>query len=109
MNATAENILERKSYALTVNVWDSLEPLNLEVQNQASNIYITNTTTILAFENYPNAGFEYSISYGDGEEDRSNGSGILYKRYNLSIFEHIYTQPEVYSIVLMAQNGHYSR
>ena len=109
VNATAENILERKSYTLTVNVWDSLEPLNLEIQNQASSIYITNTTTTLAFEKYPNAGFEYSISYGDGEEDRSNGSGILYERYNLSTFEHIYTQPKVYSLVWMAQNGHYSR
>ena len=109
VNATAENILGRREYSLTVRVWDTLDPLNLEIQNHGNNIFVTNTTMTLAFENVPNAGFEYSITYGDGDEVRSNGSDILYHLYNLTVFEHNYSQPEVYTIVWTAENGHYSR
>ena len=109
VTALAEHILGRKEFTVTVEVWDSLDNLKLEIQNQLTNSYITNTTMELEFEDYLNAGFEYSIDYGDGANESSNGTDILYSVYGLSVFSHVYTQPDAYTVSWTAQNGHYSR
>ena len=105
--ATAENILGHKQFSLVLEVWDTLIPLGLEIKNSIrGNIFATNTTTTLEFVDVPNAGSEYVINYGDGWNHSSNSSDILYEPYSLSPFEHVYTEPEVYTVVWKAENGH---
>ena len=109
VEAKTEHILGSKAFTITVEVWDSLGPLRLEIQHQTLNVYVTNTTMTLEYKDYLNAGFEYSIDYGDGEVIGSNGTDILYSLYALSQFQHIYSQPETYMVTWTANNGHYSR
>ena len=105
--ATAENILGQKQFSLVLEVWDTLLPLGLEVKNSVrDNIFATNTTVTLEFIDVPNAGFEYSIDYGDGTNHSSNSTDILYELYSLAPFEYVYTEPEIYRIVWTARNGH---
>ena len=109
VHAKAEHVLGHEDFYITVNVWDSLDTLNLEIQGQTNNIYVTNATSVLEFTGYLYAGLQYSVDYGDGSSEGSTGTDILYNPYALSTFEHVYTQPNVYVVSWMAWNGHYNR
>ena len=109
--ATAENILGKRNFSLTIEVWDTLIPLRLDIKdNTRGNVFVTNTTTTLEFVDVPNAGFEYTIDFGDlstNDSDASSyGAAILYEVYNLTTFDHVYTKPMVYSVSWTAKNGH---
>ena len=109
VHARVEHVLGDKDFYITLNVWDSLDTLNLEIQGQATNIYVTNTNMTLEFTGYLYAGFQYSIDYGDGTSVASSGTGIMDSPYALSEFKHAYTQPDVYTVSWMAWNSHYNR
>ena len=98
MESKAVHILGSKKFNITMEVWDSLDALNLAIQHQTLNVYVVNTSMTLEFKDYINAGFEYSIDYGDGGGISSNGTDILYGPYNLSQFQHVYTQADVYIV-----------
>ena len=111
IHATAENILGLKNFSLTVEVWDTLIPLRLDIKdNIRGNVFVTNTITVLEFVDVPNAGFEYTIDFGDlnsnDSDASSSGTEILYELYNLTTFEHVYTEPNVYTVSWTAKNGH---
>ena len=110
IHATAENILGRRNFSLTLKVWDTLIPLRLNIKdNSRGNVFVTNATTTLEFVDVPNAGFEYSIDFGDGLNSSytsGNGTDILYELYSLTTFNHIYTEPMVYTVAWTAKNGH---
>ena len=103
-----ENILGSQNFTKNMRIWDTLNPLEFNFYN-SNGKYITNTTTTLIFENVPNAGFEYTIDYGDGFSEGSSSSDVLYKLYNLTEFNHTYTKADVYTIRWIAHNGEYSR
>ena len=109
VHAKAEHVLGDRDFYVTINVWDSLDALNLTIQGQTTNVFVTNTTMTLEFTGYLYAGFQYSIDYGDGTSIASNGSDIMYNPYALSAFDHVYTQPDVYTVTWMAWNNLYSR
>ena len=104
----AENILGSQKFTINMRIWDTLNPLEFNFFN-SNGKYITNTTTTLMFEKVPNAGFEYTIDYGDGFSVGSNSTDILYNLYSLTEFNHTYTLAGVYSIRWIARNGEYYR
>ena len=109
VESKAVHILGSKKFNITMEVWDSLDALKLAIKHQTLNVYVVNTSMTLEFEDFINAGFEYSIDYGDGGGISSNGTDILYGPYNLSQFQHFYTQADVYIVSWTAKNGHYNR
>ncbi|KAL4239961.1 hypothetical protein ACF0H5_000758 [Mactra antiquata] len=107
VNAQAENVFGLDTFSLTVNIWDSLLPLDFIFINAIKVKYIiTNTVGQFQFNNTPNFGFEYSIDYGDGTPLVQNADDtILYAPYALPIFTHTYTSAGVYVLTWTAYNG----
>ena len=97
-----------KEYSQTIRVWDPLDNVDLEFVG-GNGIYITNSTAEFEFAYPPEAGFLYTITYGDGSTVSLTDTGMYKHPYNLTSFTHVYTSPGVYNLRWTAQNGLYSR
>ncbi|XP_052068318.1 uncharacterized protein LOC127707695 isoform X2 [Mytilus californianus] len=84
---------------ITVNVWDDISQLSLDVAKFAH----PGTDVSFQFQNYPPNGFEFSISYGDDNELKSD-SGVQYNAFDSTPWTHSYSSPGVYEITLHAIN-----
>ncbi|VDI80024.1 Hypothetical predicted protein, partial [Mytilus galloprovincialis] len=85
---------------ITVNVWDDISQLSLGVPKFAQ----TGTDVNFQFQNYPPNGFEFTISYGDGVELKSN-VGVQYTAFDSTPWTHSYSSPGIYEISLLAINA----
>ncbi|XP_053383373.1 uncharacterized protein LOC123564671 [Mercenaria mercenaria] len=103
VEARLTSILGFEDYSVYMGIWDTLLPLELELIN--GKYIITNTAAEFNFTNVPNYGFKYTIDYGDGATDSNVADSILYNKYNLTSFTHVFTSPGVYIVSWRAVNG----
>lgn len=103
-----QNVVSNQTLTINMSVWDSLLDLDFMYTDNLGK-YITNTTAEFNFTNVPNYGFMYSIDFGDGSKIENVSEDIMYKLYNLSTFNHVYTSANVYTVKWTAENGHYKK
>ncbi|CAC5409625.1 PKD1L2 [Mytilus coruscus] len=84
---------------ITVNVWDDISQLSLDVAKFAH----PSTDVNFRFQNYPPNGFEFSILYGDGDDLKSDW-GVQYNAFDSTPWTHSYSSPGIYEITLLAIN-----
>ncbi|XP_053393015.1 uncharacterized protein LOC123564401 isoform X2 [Mercenaria mercenaria] len=105
VEARLTSILGFADYSIDMRIWDTLLPMELEFINGFGKYIITNTVAEFNFTNIPNYGFKYTIDYGDGTSESNVDDSILYNKYNLPLFTHVYTSPGVYILRWTAVNG----
>ena len=108
VNVNLTNVLNEKSLSVDISVWDSLLDLDFVFVNGTGE-YITNTSSLFEFTGVPPFGYNYQVNYGDGTIIEDQSEDILYNRYNLTIFSHVYTSAGTYTLTWTATNGNYSR
>lgn len=106
VEARVENYFSHYINSITINIWDSLLLLQFKLVSDIRGKYvITNSTAVFDFINTPNYGYKYYIDYGDGIVEWNDDDNLLYNKYNLSEFTHVYNNPGVYTVRWTANNG----
>ena len=109
-NVTArfENILGYIEYTILVRIWDGLADIDFVFVGD-NGVYITNETARFEFVNPPNGGHLYVINYDDGTVVQYTDEEIYYREHNLTVFEHAYGSPGVYTLTWQASNKQFTK
>ncbi|XP_062611722.1 uncharacterized protein LOC134273545 [Saccostrea cucullata] len=98
LSAKVRNNVGFEEFNFTFYAWDEL---NMTLNS--SSLQTIGEPTVFTFLDPPNAGFRYTISYGDGNETNTNDT-IYYSDYNVAPWTFGYTSPAVYTVIMTAWN-----